>query len=230
MKKHLPNFFTLLNLTLGGLGAIWALQGYLTHAALCLWLGAVCDFLDGLLARLFQTHSPLGVQLDSLADLMTFGWLPASIMYQLIGQYTTSPLPYIALLLPIFAALRLARFNLDNRQQYTFSGLPTPAQGLFISTLPCILAANKYPWLTTWLARPYPLALLVVLLAILMVAPIRLTAFKFTTHGWQPNRLRYTLLLATILLTLLFQAEGLALSLLVYIATAAYTTPKSPKH
>ena len=229
MTKHLPNFFTLLNLTLGGLGALWALQGYLVHAALCLWLGAVCDFLDGFLARLFQAYSPLGEQLDSFADLLTFGWLPASIMYILMGQYTTTPLPYIALLLPVFAALRLARFNLDTRQQYTFIGLPTPAQGLFTSTLPCILAANKYPWLTTWLAQPYLLAFLVVLLATLMVAPIQLIAFKFATYTWQDNRLRYIVLLTTIFLTLFWQVEGLALSLLGYIATAIYTTSQSPK-
>lgn len=220
MKKHLPNFFTLFNLTLGGLGALWALQGYLTHAALCLWLGAVCDFLDGFLARLLNAYSPLGQQLDSFADLLTFGWLPASIMYQLIGQYTTSPLPYIALLLPIFSALRLARFNLDTQQQYTFSGLPTPAQGLFVSTLPFIFAGNQF----LWLAHPYPLAALVVVLATLMVAPLQLTAFKFTTYAWRPNRLKYALLLGGTLLVLFFQAKGLALSLVAYIASGVYTT------
>ncbi len=229
MIKHLPNFFTLLNLTLGCVGAIWALQGDLSHAALCLWLGAVCDFLDGFLARLLRAYSALGEQLDSFADLLTFGWLPASIMYMLISQYTTSPLPYIALLLPVFAALRLARFNLDTQQQYIFRGLPAPAQGLLTSTLPCILAANKYPWLTTWLAQPYLLAFLVVLLATLMVAPIRLIAFKFATYTWQDNRLKYTLLLTTIFLTLFWQVEGLALSLLGYIATAVYTTFQSTK-
>lgn len=223
MKKHLPNFFTLLNLTLGCLGALWALQGDLTCAAWCLWLGAIADFLDGFLARLLQAHSPLGQQLDSLADLMTFGWLPASIMYQLLSQYTTPPLPYVALLLPIFAALRLARFNLDTRQRYTFSGLPTPAQGLLVSTLPPVIAANQH----TWLAQPYPLALLVVLLALLMVAPIQFIAFKFTTYTWRSNRLKYTLLLVTILLTLFFRTEGLALSLLAYIAISVYTTLQS---
>ena len=222
MKKHLPNFLTLLNLTLGGLGALWALQGNLTHAAWCLWLGAVCDFMDGFLARLLRAYSPLGQQLDSLADLVTFGWLPASIMYQLISQYTTSPLPYVALLLPAFSALRLARFNLDAGQQYGFRGLPTPASGLLISTLPHVLAAHP------WLARPYPLVALVVVLAFLMVAPIRFVALKFTTYAWRPNRLQYTFLLVAGCSVLWLRAEGLALSLLAYIAVSIYTAFRSP--
>ena len=224
MKKHIPNLFTLLNLALGGLGALWALQGYLTHAALCLWLGVICDFLDGFLARLLSVDSPLGQQLDSFADLLTFGSLPASIMYQLISQYSPPPLPYIALLLPVLAALRLARFNGDAQQQYTFKGLPTAAQGLLVSTLPYILAANQYPWLTAWLAQPYTLTALVVLLAALMVAPLQLMTFKFTTYAWRPNRLRYTLLLGSVLLVLFLRVEGLALSLLAYVASGVYTT------
>ena len=217
MKKHLPNFFTLLNLTLGCLGALWALQGYLTQAAWCLWLGALCDFLDGFLARLLRAYSPLGQQLDSLADLLTFGWLPASIMYMLISQQATY-LPYIVLLLPIFGALRLARFNLDTQQQYAFTGLPIPAQGLLISTLPSILTTHPYPWL----AHPYTLAALVVVLAFLMVSPLQFIALKFTTYAWRPNRFRYTLLLVAIALILLFHTRGLALSLLGYLASATY--------
>lgn len=219
MKKHLPNLFTLLNLTLGCVGALWALQGHLTAAAGCLWLGALCDFLDGFLARLLHAYSPLGQQLDSLADLLTFGWLPASIMYRLISQQATY-LPYIALLLPIFGALRLARFNLNTQQQDTFTGLPIPAQGLLISTLPLITPP--------WLAHPYTLATLVVVLALLMVSPFRFMALKFNTYAWHPNRFRYTFLLVATGLILCFQAHGLALSLLGYIASASYRPPQPP--
>lgn len=219
MKKHLPNLFTLLNLVSGGVGALWALQGYLTHAAACLWLGAFFDVLDGLLARLLGVCSPLGRQLDSLADLLTFGWLPASIVYVLIGQQTGSLfLPYVALCIPVLAALRLARFNLDaHQQQRLFVGLPAPAQGLLISTLPWIVAADKYPWLTRWLAQPYSLVALVLVTACLMVANVRLMAFKFTTYAWYPNRLKYGFLLTAAVLVLLLQAEGLALSIVGYI-------------
>jgi len=218
MKKCLPNFFTLLNLTSGGIGAILALQGNLTQAALCIWVGAFFDFFDGWLARMLKAYSPLGQQLDSLADLITFGWLPASIIYALISQNTALPyLPYVALLIPNFSALRLARFNIDTRQRSVFIGLPVPANGVFISTLPLIITANKYAWLTAWLSHSYVLVALVVLTSYLLVANIKLMAFKFTTYAWYPNRFKYVFLLTAVLLILLLRTEGLALSTVLYV-------------
>jgi len=217
MHKHFPNFLTLLNLTTGCLGIVWALQGDLTLAAMCLWLGALLDFLDGFAARLLQAYSPVGQQLDSLADLVTFGLLPAMIMYTLMRQQAAGPyLPYIALLMPAFAALRLARFNIDTRQQTIFVGLPTPAHGLLISTLPLIIAANKYPELTAWLAAPPVLALIALVTSALLVSPYRLMALKFTTYAWYPNRWRYGFLCIAVVLILSLQAEGLALSIILY--------------
>ena len=218
MRQHWPNFFTLLNLTIGSLGAVLALKGNPVYAAICVWLGAFFDFLDGWLARLLKAYSPLGRQLDSLADLITFGWLPASIMYELISKQTSlAYLPYIALLIPNFSALRLARFNVDTRQQNVFIGLPAPANGLLISTLPLIIIANKYAWLTALLTQPYTLVLLVVLTSYLLVANMQLMAFKFITYTWYPNRFRYGFLLTTALLILLLRTEGLALSIVLYL-------------
>ncbi len=218
MKKYLPNFCTLLNLTSGGLGVMLALKGHLIQAALCIWAGAFFDFFDGWLARLLKAYSPLGQQLDSLADLVTFGWLPASIVYELISEQTTSPyLPYVALLIPNFSALRLARFNIDTRQKNVFIGLPVPANGVLISTLPWIMTTNKYAWLTALLTQPYTLAILVILTSYLLIANIQLMAFKFTTYAWYPNRFKYGFLLTSTLLTLLLRAEGLALSIILYV-------------
>ena len=218
MKKYLPNFFTLLNLTSGSIGAVLALRGHLTEAALCIWVGAFFDFFDGWLARLLKAYSPLGQQLDSLADLITFGWLPASVIYKLITNYTHLPyLPYIALLIPNFSALRLARFNIDTRQQSIFIGLPTPANGILISTLPLIITANKYIWLTAFLSHPYTLVMLVILTSYLLVANIPLIALKFTTYAWHPNRFKYSFLLTSVLLILAFKVEGLALSIILYV-------------
>jgi CDP-diacylglycerol---serine O-phosphatidyltransferase len=218
MTKYLPNLFTLLNLTSGSLGTILALKGNFTHAALCIWLGAFFDFFDGWLARIFKASSPLGRQLDSLADLITFGALPASLIYELISQHTTSPyLPYIALLIPNFSALRLARFNMDTRQESVFIGLPVPANGILMSTFPLIITANKYTWLTAWLSHPYILAALVILTSYLLIANIKLMAFKFDTYAWHPNRFKYAFLLALVLLTLLLGIEGLALSTILYV-------------
>lgn len=218
MKRYLPNFFTLLNLASGSIGTIMALKGNLTYGALCIRLGAFFDFLDGFLARFFHFSSQLGKQLDSLADLVTFGFLPTVIMYSLIELQTTSPhLPYVALLITLFSALRLARFNVDTRQHYTFVGLPTPGNAIFISTLPFIIATNKHPWLTTLVAHPYALTAIAIFSSWLLIANIQFMAFKFTTYAWHPNRSKYILLLATALLTTFFHAEGIALSFLLYI-------------
>ena len=224
MAQHFPNFLTLLSLTSGSLGIILALQGALAQAAICIWVGGVLDFLDGWLARLLRAHSPLGQQLDAMADLVTFGLLPANIMYGLISQHTPSAYtPLVSLLLPIFSALRLARFNIDTEQKTVFKGLPTPASGLFISTLPWIIVADRYSWLTAVLTRPGVLASVVVIVAGLLVAPIRCMAFKFTTYAWLPNRGKYSFLLTSALLVLSWQIEGLALALVLYGLVGIYS-------
>ncbi len=218
MRKYLPNFFTLLNLTVGSLGAILALKGYVTQGIWCIWWGASLDFFDGWLARTLNAHSPLGQQLDSLADLITFGWLPACIMYELIDQQTTlTYLPYIAILIPICSALRLAQFNIDTRQKDAFIGLPVPANGILISTLPLIIVANKRVWLTAFMSHPYFLVIFVIITSYLLIANIPLMAFKFTSYAWHPNRFRYSFLLTATLLILWLQSEGLALSIVLYI-------------
>ena len=218
MRKHLPNLFTLLNLASGSIGAIIALRGNLLYGALCIRLGACFDFLDGFAARVLRLPSPFGKQLDSLADLVTFGFLPTVIMYSLIEWQTTSQhLPYIALLITIFSALRLAQFNIDTRQNTNFLGLPTPANAIFISTLPFIITADKHPWLTTVLAHPYTLSGLSVVSAWLLIANIPFIALKFTNYTWQANRIKYLLLLAAILLIAIFRTEGIALGFLLYV-------------
>jgi len=218
MKKHLPNFFTLLNLASGSIGAIIALRGNLVYGALCIRLGAIFDFLDGFTARLFHLPSPIGKQLDSLADLVTFGFLPTVIMYSLIELQTTSAhLPYVALLITLFSALRLARFNVDTRQHQVFIGLPTPANAIFISTLPFIIAADHYPRLAALVAHPYTLTAISMLSSWLLIANIPFMAFKFKTYAWHPNRPKYILLVAAVLLTIFLRTEGIALSILLYI-------------
>ena len=218
MTRHLPSFFTLLNLASGSIGAIIALRGNLTYGALFIRVGVFFDFLDGFSARFFHFPSQFGKQLDSLADLVTFGFLPTVIMYSLIELQTTSlHLPYVALLITLFSALRLARFNEDTRQHYTFIGLPTPANAIFISTLPFIIATDKHPWLTALVAHPYTLTAMAILSSWLLVANIPFIAFKFTTYAWHANRSKYILLLDAALLTTFFHAEGIALSFLLYV-------------
>jgi CDP-diacylglycerol--serine O-phosphatidyltransferase len=185
---------------------------------LCIRLGACFDFLDGFTARVLRIPSPFGKQLDSLADLVTFGFLPTVIMYSLIELHTASPhLPYVALLITLFSALRLAKFNIDTRQSTGFIGLPTPANAMFISTLPFILTSDHYPVLAALLSHPYMLIGFCVLSAGLLVANIPFMGFKMTSYTWHANRPKYILIATTLLLTLLFRTEGIALGFILYI-------------
>jgi len=225
MKRHLPNLFTLFNLASGSIGAIMALRGNLVHGALCIKIGACFDFMDGFAARILRLSSPFGKQLDSLADLVTFGFLPTVIMYSLIEVQTTSQhLPYIALLITLFSALRLARFNLDTKQNSTFMGLPTPANAILISTLPGIIMADKYPWLTPILSHPYTLMAIAMISSWLLIANIPFIALKFTNYTWQENRSKYMLLLTAALFILLFGTEGIALAFLLYAFCSTWHT------
>jgi CDP-diacylglycerol---serine O-phosphatidyltransferase len=218
MKKHLPNFLTLLNLASGSIGTILALKGNLVDGALFIRVGACFDFLDGFAARALRLHSPLGKQLDSLADLITFGFLPTVIMYSLLElQSSSNELPYITLLITLCAALRLAKFNISTDQKNVFVGLSTTALGLFISTLPPIIAHNNYPALNNILIQPYMLVALSVLGSILLVSKIPFMAFKFQGYSWRPNRMRYLFACIAFACMAIWHMEGIALSMLLYI-------------
>ncbi|ACE05539.1 CDP-diacylglycerol/serine O-phosphatidyltransferase [Candidatus Amoebophilus asiaticus 5a2] len=218
MKKHLPNFLTLLNLASGSIGVILALKGNLIYAALLIRIGACFDFLDGFVARALRVHSSLGKQLDSLADLITFGFLPTVIMFSLLELQSSSPfLPYIAILITLCAALRLAKFNIDIAQKDVFLGLSTTAYGIFISTLPNVITRNNYPAISHILAHPYTLATLSILGSLLLVSNIPFIAFKFSGYSWRANRIKYIFILTAAFLIGGWRIEGVALSMLLYI-------------
>ena len=223
IKKAIPNFFTILNLVSGNIGIIEAFQGSLFYAALYLWLGAFFDFIDGFSARLLKISSPLGKQLDSLADLVTFGLLPSVIMYRLIQEETTSLyLPFIAMLITVFSALRLAQFNIGKGQKKVFIGLPTTANAILISTISFSILLDRYAFFTDFIAHPYTLSSLTVLFSFLLVAKIKLMAFKFTTYAWYPNRLKYIFLLCAIVLVATFHVEGIMFAILLYIILSLF--------
>src|ERR1700712_3527008 len=148
VKKHLPNAITCCNLFSGCVGIVFAFQGQLFAAAYAIFLSAIFDFFDGLASRVLQSFSGIGKDLDSLADMVSFGFLPSAIMYELFMQSPqisqVSPyLNFIAFLISVFSALRLAKFNNDTRQADSFIGLPTPANAILIASLPLIL--NRHP-------------------------------------------------------------------------------------
>jgi len=221
MKKHIPNCLSLLNLISGAIGTLLALNGHLIYAAYTIFVGGCFDFLDGFTAKLLRAQSSFGKQLDTLADLITFGMVPASICYMLIKTYETCPYrPYCALFIIIFSALRLAKFNVDPRQVGQFIGLPTPANAILIAILPIMIKHSVYPFLVHGLTQVLPL--LTILLSYLLVANIPFIALKFQGFSFQANRSRYLLIGISIVLIVTMHIEGLFCSLWLYILHGLY--------
>lgn len=185
--RHIPNALTCANLLCGVLGIVFILQGRDVPAAYFIWAACVFDFLDGFAARFFKVSSPIGKELDSLADMVSFGVLPGIMMFQLIAQSATDAwMPYAALSLVIFSALRLAKFNVDTRQSDSFIGVPTPANALFITALPFVPEGFN-----GFLSNPWALVAIVALFSFLMVSPFELLALKFKHFGWAGNEIRF---------------------------------------
>lgn len=226
MKKHIPNALTCCNLISGGVATLFAAWGQADWALLFIVTGAVFDFFDGFAARLLGVQSPIGRELDSLADDITFGLAPATIAYTLMASAALPAwlapaadyLPFTAFLMAAFAALRLAKFNLDTRQASSFIGLPTPANALFWGALACSLPSEVMAWGSGSLLL-FPLLLVLVLLSCwLMVAEIPMFALKFKSFKPQANKLRYSFLLIALALIVLFGVGGLALAIVLYVA------------
>lgn len=214
----LPNLLTLLNLLCGAFATVAALSyGNLTLSFGLIVLAAVFDFLDGFAARLLHQSSPIGLQLDSLADDITFGLAPSAVLFVLYGRMAPHILPeaewiaFVVFVFAAFAALRLARFNIDDTQRDEFLGLPSPAAALFCASL-------------GWITEHYGAALsresvLIVALgmAVLMIAGVRMFALKFHGFGWRGNELRYGFMLLSVLLLVLLGGMAVPLIILLYI-------------
>jgi CDP-diacylglycerol--serine O-phosphatidyltransferase len=214
---QIPNLLTLLNLLFGVIGIVWVLDGDILSGAYFILIAAGFDFLDGFVARLLKVQSDMGKELDSLADVVSFGVLPGLILFMMTKNQTEpeSFLPYLTLIVPMLSAYRLAKFNLDTRQSDRFIGLPTPANALFISTLPYL--ALQWPLMEQWLSSPVVLILLAWIFAILLVAEIPLIALKFKSLAFLKNKFRYILILLSIGMFALLQLAGIPLVILAYI-------------
>ncbi len=231
IRKHIPNTITSLNLLCGVLSVHLAYTGSLKWAGLLIFAAAIFDFADGFAARLLHVKSELGKQLDSLADVVSFGVAPGVIMFQLLMLGNTAWetglsiwIGLVALLLPLCAALRLAKFNIDTRQTDSFIGLPTPAMGLVVASLGILIFRNFespfFPfndYVVFFVLHPAVLLFTSVLFAFLMVSPLPLFAMKFTNFRWRDNKLRYVFILLSFLLLLLFFFVAVPLIILLYI-------------
>lgn len=217
MRAAIPNAITLGNLLLGCIGLSFAAWGNLHGAALCIFGAAVLDFLDGFAARLLKAQSAIGKDLDSLADVVSFGVLPAFILFQLAAslpglEYTE----YFVFIIGLASALRLARFNHDTRQTDGFIGLPTPANALLIASLILWLTTSGVSWMPhiiKW--HLFPAA---VLLSYLLLSPIPMMAFKFKSFGWKENQERYLFLIFSLFLLIWHVYLGLAFVILAYVS------------
>jgi CDP-diacylglycerol--serine O-phosphatidyltransferase len=221
MKKHIPNILTLANLFAGCIGIVYVFNHNLVFAAYAIWIAAVFDFLDGFTARLLKVSSPIGKELDSLADMVTFGVLPSFILYEMMSGATNELIPNIAFTLAIFSALRLAKFNVDTRQADSFIGLPTPAAAFFVSGLPFWQA--QYPELFSWQS----LSILTIVLSVLLVAPIKMLALKFTDYTIKLNWQRYLVVVLSILTLALFGTKALPLIIVLYLIISLLSSKPS---
>ena len=252
IKRNIPNFFTSMNLVCGFWAIILVLKGHPYNAVYLMFAAAIFDFIDGFAARLLKVSSPIGRDLDSLADVVTFGVLPGLMMYQLmritpfeIGMNSTSEgdlqfaklfyiLSNIAVIIPVFSAIRLARFNNDPEQSYSFKGLPTPANGLVIACVffwvmqegriqlgPATIATNVFPQDKTvimkFLTNPFILVIITLVFSWLLISPIKLMAFKFKGFGWKPNQWKYILLMLSLPLVIFLGFASAPIILLLYI-------------
>jgi len=228
IKKQIPNTITLLNLVCGCLAIISTFHKTFELTALLVVLAAVLDFFDGFAARMLNVHSEMGKQLDSLADMVTFGVVPGFVMYQLIifaignNEAFIGPnepvwyLSYFALLIPVFSAYRLAKFNIDTRQSDSFIGLPTPANALFIVFLPMLMMTESNV-IADFLLKPYVLITICIIQSYLMIAELPLIALKFKTFSLTTNQWRYALLVLALVILLLLKLKGIPLIIILYV-------------
>ncbi len=217
IKGNIPNFFTLLNLSLGIIAIDLVLTSDPTEKPIVHYyvlLAGVCDLLDGLLARKLKVQSEFGLQLDSLADLITFGVLPIFIYASI---FPLEGIGFLLILVPICSAIRLAIFNLDTDQKSSFKGISTTAHGIFVATLPIILYQNN-SWFGKFVnTQPETIIAIAVFFSFLMVSSVRMISFKFENFALKENWQRYLLLCSSIILVVIMKYNAAPLIMLIYI-------------
>lgn len=214
LLSHVPNALTCGNLLCGCLGILWIIDHPSEYGAYFVWAACAFDFLDGFAARALKVSSAIGKELDSLADMVSFGVLPSMVMYSLIRS-SNAPAwsAYFAFSVAVFSALRLARFNIDDRQKESFIGLPVPADALFITGIVFLPPALK-----GIISHPTGLFFITAACSFLLVSPLELFALKFKNFNWAGNQVRFTFLILAVLLLAWLQAGAISLLILLYIA------------
>lgn len=245
MKRHIPNLVTLLNLFCGAVAVIFAVHNNFVTAAVFVFLGIFFDFFDGLLARKLNVQSEIGLQLDSLADMVTSGLVPGIIMFKLLalsmsssGFYeptrdwtsamhwydlNVSPFAFFGLLVTLASGYRLAKFNVDEDQQTYFKGLPTPANALLIISLPLIMEFQNHSFLNAVILNPWFLLVLTVVSSYLLVCNLKLFALKFKDWSFKNNSVRYVFIIISAVLLIALQFAAIPLIIALYILVSLFT-------
>lgn len=223
MKAYIPNFITLLNLLSGSIAVIYAIGGDMKFTALFVCIGIFFDFFDGFIARKLKLQSGLGVQLDSLADMVTSGLVPGLVLFYLFSltpQLTwdnTGTIPYFGLLVTLASAYRLAKFNLSDNQSDFFIGLPVPANTLWIIALPLILEYQPSDAVQQIILNPWFLIVFTIISSYLLNAPFKLIALKFKNWNFKDNIHRYILIIFSLTVIMFFQFIGIPIAIIGYL-------------
>lgn len=238
IKQFIPNFVTLLNLLCGSIAVIFAVNNQLVTAAFFVFLGVFFDFFDGFLARKLKVQSELGIQLDSLADMVTSGLVPGIILYKLLTLASKAPaitsstewagtmhwsgfklplLPIVGLFVTLASAYRLAKFNIDEDQQTYFKGLPTPANTLLILSLPLILEFQNSDLINQVILNKWFLIVLTILSCFMLNANIKLFALKFKDWSFKNNAMRYVFIILSLVLLIVLHFAAIPLIIILYI-------------
>lgn len=246
IKKHIPNALTCLNLGFGFWGILFLLNGKITEASMCIGAALIVDWLDGFVARLLHVASPIGKELDSLADVISFGVLPALMLTFMIISITTgtpyatvaafrlfdsgnfNPLILAGTLPAMFSAVRLAKFNLDTRQSDRFFGVPTPSNALIVASFN-LIAIDRASFLFPMISNLYFIVGYCIVMSYLLIAEIPLMALKFKEFSWGVNKFRYLLAITAVVLPVFFGKESILLIMTAYILFSLLQN-KTEKH
>ena len=227
MKKNIPNAITCCNLLSGCVAVSQAFAGDMEMAFLFIIIGALFDFCDGLVARLLHVSSPIGKELDSLADCVTFGVAPSAMVFGTLQMLTENEyLPYIAFIMAAFSALRLAKFNLDARQTTSFIGLPTPANALFWASL---IVGYQDEIIASLSFAKFIIIIMVLICSYILIAEIPMFSLKFKHYGWKGNEIRYIFLLTSLVLIIIFFEKALAIAIAWYVLLSVISNAFSKK-
>ena len=235
MKQHIPYIITLLNLLCGCIAVIFAVNSNFVYAAFFVFLGIFFDFFDGFFARKLNVQSELGLQLDSLADMVTSGLVPGIVMFKLLSltvsipeidndwgvnslEFNISLLPLIGLLITLASAYRLAKFNIDEDQQSYFKGLPTPANALLILSLPLIMEFQESDAMNAIILNKWFLIGLTLFSCYILNSSIKLFALKFKDYSFKANATRYIFIILSLVILIIFQFAAIPLVILLYIS------------